>query len=467
MTTSSSLRPLPHRNLNYLDVKSRTNDKGSPMRSHHLLTASALAAAALLMSGCAGFQNSSAPSGPVQVAGPQLAGKLYGGQQPVTGATIQLYQAGTSGYGAGATALISGAPVTTGVGGNFSITGRYSCTTGSQVYLTATGGDSGAGQPNSAIAMMAALGPCENLTPSTFIIMNEVTTVAGVWALSPFMNGQTIGAPASNQSGLAQAFADVNQLTNTTTGTAPGPALAAGAVAPVAEINTLADILASCVNSQGTGGGGACDTLFTNATPPGGTTPSDTITAAVNIARNPGRNVSNLLALASPTAPFQPELASANDFTVGVTYPVGNTPAALAVDAANNVWVVNNGSNSVTKLSHGGAPLSGATGFATGTLPTSIAIDPSGNVWITNSGSNTLTELSSSGVNAGGSPFSGGGLNAPSSIAIDGLGMIWVANSGNKTVSAFSSNGTPVSSASGYPVGGTGTAEIGIAINPH
>lgn len=53
-----------------------------------------------------------------------------------------------------------------------------------------------------ALAMMAGLGLCENLTASTYIFINEITSVAAVWALSPFMTGATasvtIGAPSSN-----------------------------------------------------------------------------------------------------------------------------------------------------------------------------------------------------------------------------------------------------------------------------
>ncbi len=65
-----------------------------------------------------------APTG--AITAPHIRGSVHGGQQPVSGATIQLFAAGTSGYGTGATSLLT-APVTTDSGGNFTITGDYTC----------------------------------------------------------------------------------------------------------------------------------------------------------------------------------------------------------------------------------------------------------------------------------------------------------------------------------------------------
>lgn len=430
------------------------------MRS--LLTASALGFAALLTTGCGVSANTL--SGPEQIAVPAMQGRLFGGQQPVSGSTIQLWAAGTTGYGTGATALIN-STVLTDAGGSFNITGAYTCPAGSQVYITATGGNPGGGN-NSALAMMAGLGPCSGLTPSTFIFINEITTVGAVWALSSFMTGTAtsvnVGAPATNSAGLVQAFADISQIANTATGATPGPALPSGAVSPTAEINTLADILASCVNSSGPSST-TCSALFSAATV-GNSTPANTVAAAVNIARNPTNNVQSLIVLSGPSAPFQPTLAAVNDWTLGVTYPVGTSPVSVAVDAADNVWIANTASSSVSRLTHAGAATTYAS--ATGGLnaPTSIALDTGGNAWVANT-NNSLTEISSSGTD---SNYTGGGLNQPSSVAIDGLGTVWVSNGAASTVSAFSSAGTALSSASGYPTGSSnGASFVSVAINPH
>ncbi len=437
------------------------------MRPLAPLSAAVLTAVTLAFTGCANNFNTVAGPGPLAMG--TIQGRTYGGQQPVAGATIQLYQVGTTGYGTGATPLITGAAVTTAADGTFSITGKYTaCTSGSQIYIAARGGNPGAGNNNS-LALLAGLGLCDNLTTSTFVNINEITTVSTVWALAPFMNGVTIGAPATNQAGLAQAMADINVLTNVASGTTPGAGLPAGAIAPVTEINTLANIVASCINSTGAGDGASCDSLFANATSRTGVVPTDTITAAINMATQPSKNVASLLSLSSATAPFQPTLASINDFTIGVTYSLGgfNGPSGIAIDGTNNVWITNATGNTVTELSHAGLPLSGLAGFTVGGLnaPSAVAIDATGNAWIANAGNSTVTELTAAGANATGSPFSGGGLNAPSSIAIDSSGSVWLANRGNGSVTALSSKGAPLSPSAGYVPAGL-TAPAAVAINP-
>jgi len=85
------------------------------------------------------------PSTPPSIIGTQLQGHVHGGQQPVSGSTIQLYAAGTSGYGAGAIALIAN-PIVTDSSGSFSITAQYQCpSSSSQLYIVATGGNPGLG----------------------------------------------------------------------------------------------------------------------------------------------------------------------------------------------------------------------------------------------------------------------------------------------------------------------------------
>jgi hypothetical protein len=139
----------------------------------------------------------------------------------VSGATVQLYAAGTTGDGSAATAMLSPS-VTTDANGEFTLTGLYTCpSAGTLVYLVATGGNPGLNGTanNSALALMAALGPCGNLTSSTFIVVNELTTVAAVYSLAPFMTSATsVGWGANDQTALSSAFMLATQLVNTATG---------------------------------------------------------------------------------------------------------------------------------------------------------------------------------------------------------------------------------------------------------
>ena len=196
---------------------------------------------------------------------------------------------------------------------------------------------------------MAALGQCPAsgtlAAQLPNVSINEVTTVASVYALSGFMTDLThvssSGTPLSN-TGMANAFANVNNLVNIVNGAALATTPAGNGTVPQAEINTLANILAACVNSTGAAST-PCSTLFSTALN-GSTQPTDTVTAALNIAQNPGTGIAALYALGATTPPFAPALsAQPNDFTIALTFTGGglNTPDSIAIDASGNVWAAN------------------------------------------------------------------------------------------------------------------------------
>ena len=421
------------------------------------------------MSGC-GTGVAANDGKPATVTAAALQGTVMGGQQPVGGVTLQLYQAATTGYGLAATPL--GGTTQTNANGNFDLA-SYTCSAGSQVYLVGTGGKPTAVLTNTNLAMMAGLGTCGGTYLNGFINMNELTTVAAVWALSPFMKGPAnIGSSATNGAGLAEAFVAINQVVTTANGTLPGPVLPVGATLPTIKINSLGDILEQCINSGGgvAGDGSPCGNLFNLAPNAAGTVfPTDTITAMMNIAQSPGRNVPNLNKLRSANPVFEPSLdvnLPPNDWTIAITYTGGglNVPTSIAADSAGSVWVTNSGNSSVTKLDSTGAPISGVSGITAGgfSSPSAIAIDTSGNAWIANMGNSTLTELNSTGTT--GTVFHGNGLSAPSSVAIDGTGNIWVANSGTNAVSSFTSGGAALA---GSPFSGAGSsAPVSVAVTP-
>jgi len=426
-----------------------------------------LLAAVFLIAGCGGSPFLNSGIGTTQQSG-ELKGRIRGGQFPVIGATIQVYAVGSSGYGAGAQPLLSPA-ATTDSNGEFDIPASdISCPTDSTLtYLVATGGDPGTGFNNPAIALMAALGGCSDIHSITFINVNEVTTVATVWSLAPFLgSGAQVGTSSTNATGLANAFANFNNLTDITQGTSPGASPPKGSSIPVAKIYTLANILASCVNSTGTA---ACDTLFNAATPSGGSAPANTIDAALNIARNPAANVPTLFEIPTTSSPFGPGLSIApNDWLLAVSFAGGglNRPASIAIDGSGNVWTVNYcGSNSpcssVTEFSPTGKPKSSSSGFTDGTLweDYGLAIDPSNNIWVTNeqtssvnnsSGSLTVLENSSGAVISPAGGYYAGGVDFPVAVTIEPNGDVWSANLGNSTASLLTNTGSGLSPASGW-----------------
>ncbi len=290
----------------------------TPIRSLAILPV--LAAGAL--TGCGSGSNSAVQtsSSPASFS---ITGRVHGGQQPVVGSQIFLYAAGKTGTASAPRAMLT-APVVTVGGGSFNITGLYSCQAGDQVYIVASGGDAGAG-PNASIGLMAALGPCSSLqanAASTFIDINEVTTVGAVYALAPYMTGvQNLGSDATTASSnaLAAAFASSKTMVDTSAGQALATSTGNGIV-PQTTINSLANSLAACINSA-SASSSSCSNLF-SYTASGGSTPTDTLQAALNVAHSPATNASSIYGLASAAPPFQPTLTAAPaTYAITVAHP--------------------------------------------------------------------------------------------------------------------------------------------------
>jgi streptogramin lyase len=418
----------------------------------------------LVLTGCSLSTTANSTADP----GVALSGVVRGGQQSIVGAHVYLFAAGTTGYGgAGIAATSSNASVslltsgpgrtldtsggatngdyyvTTGTGGAFSITGDYSCTANTQVYLYSLGGDAGSGT-NSAAGLVAALGNCPSggsfATQTPNLILNEVTTIAAAYGFAGFASDSThvsSSGTAAAQLGIANAFANAANVANIVSGGALATTPGGNGTVPQSEVNTLANVLASCVNTTGPGSS-ACSTLFVNAKSagPSGTTPTETATAAINMAHNPAANVAALYALSIPTPPFAPALsAQPANFTVALNFTGGglNGVWGVAVDGLGDVWATNNTGNSVTELASTGSPLSGASGYTGGGLntPNGIAMDGSGNAWIANNGGSSIVKLSSSGsILSGSSGFTGGGIGNAWAVVVDGSGNAWTVNFG-------------------------------------
>jgi hypothetical protein len=231
--------------------------------------------------------------------------------------------------------------------------------------------------------------------------------------------------------------------------------------------------MAACVNTAGNSAN--CSSLFSLATPPGGTAPTDTLSAMLNVAMYPGRNVANLYSLATAKASFQPSLtAIPNDLTLSIAYTGGglNNGELLAVDALGNIWVPNSvDPGTISEFSPTGAAISPAAGFTGGGLsyPESLAIDLSGNVWSANEGGASVSEHTQNGSALSGTTgFTVKGMQYPYAIAIDGSNNVYTAN-GNNTVSKLSSTGSSLGLFTGagmdvpYSIAIDGSSNIWIA----
>jgi hypothetical protein len=285
---------------------------------HGVTLASSLVLALVMLNGCGSVSQQQATQ-----TGLALHGMVHGGQQPISGAIVQMYAASLAGDGTPATPLLS-QRVLTGVDGSFTIGGLYKCPSpGTLVYLVATQGDPGLGANNPQAAVMSVFGACGDLSESTFVTLNEETTVAAAWALTPYMTSfAAIGSGSADEAQFALAFSAANHLVNPSAGLPPGPDLPSGYTPPIAEINTLADILSTCINSGGgvVGDHSACGNLFAAVRPPSGPAATETIGAALQIAQHTGSDVQNIFLLAPSRGPFQPTLSSVPpDWTVTIS----------------------------------------------------------------------------------------------------------------------------------------------------
>jgi len=492
----------------------------------------------LLVSGCSVapvMTKTSTPSN--QVQGAALHGRVHGGNQPITGASVYLYAVGTSGYGGASTSLLTN-PVTTDGNGNFSITGDYTCPANAQVYIYVNGGNPGlaSGTNNTAAGLLAGLGSCSALLAAgaSFpnIWVNEVSTVATAYALAGFATDATdISSSGSSLAlqGVANAMAMIPNFEALSTGTALAATPNGAAYPPQNEVNTLANILAACINTTGSMASGTpCNTLLTTALS-GGTTgsqPSDTATAAIYIAHNSAANATTLFNLQAGSPPFLPDLGSApDDFSMQIIFTSTNgygqfndvaidgsgnawlvggwgtagdgigevlaktlawspsTPITggglspglinsggvqIAIDQSENVWIPTNGAPaSLIEVSSSGSILSGSAGYTTSQLGdlSTIAVDGSGNVWLPTLFSNVWKYIPGTGW-ANATGFGGGYLDNPVQPAVDTSGNIWIPNHNSGTLAEFNSSGTPLCPTTSCYSGGGLYAPVATAIDP-
>jgi sugar lactone lactonase YvrE len=456
-----------------------------------------LAGLALLVTGCSvATVATEPPPNPNPNPGNTVpfSGTVHGGQSPISGAKVYLLAIAQSGtgaaaYGKASTSLLTntgnsdtiGDYVLTDSTGHFTIAAdEFSCS-GGQAYLYSQGGNASYGD-NEDIGLMAVLGQCSNSSFSglpAVIQMNEVTTVAAAYALAGYAKDATdMSGPASSAAatGMANAAKNAANLANIGTGFANTTTPGGNGTVPQSKLDTLANILASCINSVTDATG--CSTLFLNAENASGAQPADTATAAINIAHNPAANTTELFALSTPSAQFPPALSSApNDWLIAVSYTGGGLdatcdedptvgscyPSSVGIDSQGNIWIANYysqtaGAGEVAELSNTGNALSPTpTGFTGDNLNESygLAVNTDDSVWVVNEqsassvngGDGSITVLNSSGVIG---TYAGTDVYYPyGAISADTNGDLWIANfNGNATL--INSSGVSLSGADGY-----------------
>ncbi len=225
-----------------------------------------------LFAAIAGFVSFAAAVG--AQTGVSLGGRVQAGGKAVSGSTVIAYAAG-----AGAPAKLGEAK--TDAQGAFTLS-LGAAPAGSSVYIVAKGGTPAARPDrtnNAALAFLAVLGA----TPPRSVTINEFTTVASVWTNAQFLEGEALrGHPL----GLKIAAGNVPSFVDLSTGGWGGviqDPLNGPQTPTMANFATLADLLSACATRLTPD---ACGRLYAASTPPKGPAPTDTLTAAIAVARN-------------------------------------------------------------------------------------------------------------------------------------------------------------------------------------
>lgn len=432
------------------------------------LAAFAISSAVLsLLTGC----GAGVLAGPSPTPGFKIKGNVHGGAWPIQGATIRLMETQSNGTWNIATHSYNGVAkqllqTTSDSGGYFSFpdTG-WACDAGQYAYITVTGGHTAAAN-NYNVVQVGVLGSCasslatQSEIDSVNVYISELSTVAAAYALGNFItidntNASTgqqivnITAPANNNStkpgctgsgsdginpltcvhaGLAHAFQNAYNLVDQVTyGAGQFPSGAARstlpnnkqAFVPQAMLNTIGNIMQSCVDSGGAGASGStyapggpnatrCGDLFYWATPPGQTiAPTNTLQVALNMAQYPTNNVDALFNLQPRAVFFTPDMVSdtlSSDNTKLMSYTVSifylgtglpndtgmPYPVDVALDENDNAYVAYSGGSSgttygaVNEFGPDGTGVFAGAHQSTITNPGSLALDANGIAWLAN-----------------------------------------------------------------------------------
>ena len=460
------------------------------------VTVALLSLGGLFLAGCG--VSTRAGKGVVALPGRAIKGHAHGGVFPIQGATVRLMETQSNGYGGAAIQLLQ---TTSDNSGYFTFpdTG-WTCDSNQFAYVTVTSGHTSSNAVNNNVGQIGIIGNCGEFLSSTAeidavqVYLSELSTIAAAYALRGFITidntnaatGQqivNISAPPNNNApsgvctfttpttcvaaGLAHGFENAFNLVDSVnfygtlpTGTArTTPPTNGFAFVPQAMINTLGNILQSCVDSPGgtvgtystyTPGGTSstlCGDLFYYATPPGGTSPTNTLQVALNMAQYPTNKAASLFALQPRAVFFTPTLSQApNDLSLSIFYVTQDfgaytggltNPVGLSLDANDDAFILAttgqgsaNTSTAVLGLATNGDVLFAGSGSTTYLSPVGITTDALDNIWFTNDDSSAGAILKAD--PSSGNISVGTTLANAAGIAVDRFNNVWVSVDGTQ-----------------------------------
>ena len=342
--------------------------------------------------------------------------------------------------------------------------------------------------------------PASSPSPIFALYFNTAETIS--------KNGFPTGSPTTDTSAaLLQSFPQ--DATSSNTLTAPHTYAAAATAKVNADFQPIhagllkgsytalnsSNGIIETINVQGVGAGpqpmflpGVASSLFTSAAT------SSTVSTPINLNGPSGIAVDTFgdIFVADPgngrvvaDCLASTATAAANSFCTGAGYTgatVGlgtsfTTPAGIALDGANSLYVVDSAANTVTMI-QGGTGVSSTLVAATNTFggaalsgPKGIALDGSANVYIADTGNNRIVEAHQYGAAAttnivyvpSTTAFGGTTLNGPTGMALDASGDLFIADTGNNRIVEYSIMGAASVVAT---TGVTLSAPTGVAVLP-
>ncbi len=143
-----------------------------------------------------------------------------------------------------------------------------------------------------------------------------------------------------------------------------------------------------------------------------------------------------------------------------------NSPTAVAIDSAKNVYIADTGNDTIRLVAPSGN-ISTIIGTGNLTKPTALAVDASGVLYLTDPGNNRVLKFtggrfsvvagaSSPGFSNDGGPAISAQLNNPKGVAVDSAGNLYIADTNNCRIRKITPDGTINTIAGSGTIGYTG-----------